>query len=47
MKKEWEKPELEVLEISKTMANTNPGDFIDDSFPANTRFSDLTWGVDS
>ncbi|UTR10556.1 paeninodin family lasso peptide [Evansella sp. LMS18] len=47
MKKEWEKPNLEVLDVGMTMANTKPGDFIDDSFPAGTRFSDLTWGEDS
>ncbi len=46
LKKEWIKPVLEVLDVNLTMANTQPGDFIDDSFPANTRFSDLTWGND-
>ncbi|MFT4412562.1 paeninodin family lasso peptide [Fredinandcohnia humi] len=46
MKKEWKKPEIEILELKMTMANTKPGDFIDDTFPANTRYSDLTWGDD-
>ncbi|WP_316569195.1 paeninodin family lasso peptide [Neobacillus sp. YIM B06451] len=47
MKKEWKQPVLEILEVNMTMANTKPGDFLDDSFPANTRYSDLTWGYDS
>ncbi|MEH7112165.1 paeninodin family lasso peptide [Neobacillus niacini] len=47
MKKEWSKPVLEVLEVNMTMASTKPGDFIDASFDASTRFSDLTWGTDS
>ncbi|WP_139311249.1 paeninodin family lasso peptide [Bacillus sp. MRMR6] len=47
MKKEWQQPVLEVLEVSMTMANTNPGNFLDDTFEAGTRWSDLTWGNDS
>lgn len=47
MKQEWKKPVLEVLDVDMTMANTEQGDFIDKTYPANTRWKDLTWGFDT
>lgn len=47
MKQDWQKPVLEVLDVSKTMASTEQGDYIDASFPENTRWKDMTWGFDS
>ncbi|WP_342432760.1 paeninodin family lasso peptide [Neobacillus sp. FSL H8-0543] len=47
MKKEWQNPVLEVLDVNMTMASTEQGDFTDASFPENTRWKDLTWGTDS
>lgn len=43
MKKEWKKPELEVLDVNKTMLGSN-GDFTDAAFPANTPKGDITYG---
>lgn len=32
MKKEWQKPELEVLEVSQTMASTTSGPYTDEAY---------------
>ncbi|HWJ80331.1 MAG TPA: paeninodin family lasso peptide [Niallia sp.] len=42
MKKEWQKPELEVLDIKMTMLGED-GDFTDAAFPENTPKKDLTF----
>ncbi|MEK4537556.1 paeninodin family lasso peptide [Peribacillus butanolivorans] len=42
MKKEWKKPELEVLDVNKTMLGTD-GDYTDASFPAGTNKGDITF----
>ncbi|MBY0214413.1 MULTISPECIES: paeninodin family lasso peptide [Priestia] len=43
MKKEWKKPELEVLDVNKTMLGTS-GDYTDAAFPAHTPKGDITLG---
>lgn len=43
MKKEWQRPEFEVLEIERTMANPNIGEHLDQSYPEGTHWSELTW----
>jgi hypothetical protein len=47
MKKKWQAPHLEELDVNLTMANTEQGDYIDKTYPENTRYGDLTWGMDS
>ncbi|MBT2667483.1 MULTISPECIES: paeninodin family lasso peptide [Bacillaceae] len=42
MKKEWKKPELEVLDVNKTMLGRD-GDYTDAAFPAGTGKGDLTF----
>lgn len=42
MKKEWKKPELEVLDVNKTMLGQD-GDFTDAAFPDNTPKGKLTF----
>ncbi|MFK9117572.1 paeninodin family lasso peptide [Peribacillus frigoritolerans] len=42
MKKEWKKPELEVLDVNKTMLGAD-GDFTDAAFPTNTPKGDITF----
>lgn len=42
MKKEWKKPELEVLEVSMTMLGKT-GNLLDNDFPTGTPFSHLTF----
>jgi hypothetical protein len=42
MKKEWQKPVLEVLDVKKTMLG-NDGPATDAAFPANTDRGDLTF----
>jgi hypothetical protein len=42
MKKEWMKPELEVLDVSMTMLGQD-GDFLDADFPDGTPRGDLTF----
>ncbi|MFF2588525.1 paeninodin family lasso peptide [Peribacillus butanolivorans] len=42
MKKEWKKPELEVLDVNKTMLGQD-GDFTDAAFPENTPKGKLTF----
>ncbi|TVY05625.1 paeninodin family lasso peptide [Paenibacillus cremeus] len=42
MKREWQKPELEVLEVNMTMGQSD-GDFTDKEFPVNTPKKDLTF----
>ncbi|MGG0287765.1 paeninodin family lasso peptide [Peribacillus butanolivorans] len=42
MKKEWKKPELEVLDVNKTMLGVD-GDFTDAAFPTNTPKGDITF----
>jgi len=43
MKKHWRKPELEVLEVSRTMLNTRPGNHLDHAYPEGTPRDKLTW----
>ncbi|UOE95445.1 MULTISPECIES: paeninodin family lasso peptide [Bacillaceae] len=43
MKKEWQTPSLEVLEVQMTMANPNNGDHLDQTYPDGTPREDLTW----
>nr|WP_263325096.1 paeninodin family lasso peptide [Neobacillus sp. Marseille-Q6967] len=47
MKKKWIKPELEVLEVNMTMGDTDPGEYLDNTFEAGTYWKDLTWRNDS
>ncbi|WP_409290508.1 paeninodin family lasso peptide [Peribacillus sp. SCS-37] len=42
MKKEWQKPVLEVLDVKMTMLG-NKGDFTDAAFPDNTPRGKLTF----
>ncbi|CAH0175736.1 MULTISPECIES: paeninodin family lasso peptide [Peribacillus] len=42
MKKEWKKPELEVLDVNQTMLGTD-GDYTDAAFPAGTPKGDITF----
>jgi len=42
MKKEWKKPELEVLDVNKTMLG-NSGEYTDAAFPTHTPKGDLTF----
>ncbi|MFB5197798.1 paeninodin family lasso peptide [Neobacillus sp. KR4-4] len=37
MKKDWQKPVLEVLDVSMTMANTNNHTQLDRDYPAGTK----------
>ncbi|MFJ8259772.1 paeninodin family lasso peptide [Peribacillus asahii] len=41
MKKEWNSPELEVLDVNQTMLGQD-GDSTDAAFPAGTKLSDIT-----
>ncbi|MFD0047956.1 paeninodin family lasso peptide [Actinomycetes bacterium NPDC127524] len=43
MKKDWTKPELEVLDVNKTMLGTS-GDYTDAAFPTHTPKGDVTYG---
>ncbi|MDT8861086.1 paeninodin family lasso peptide [Alkalihalobacillus sp. MEB130] len=36
MKNEWQKPELEVLDVNMTMANPHNGDHLDQTYPEGT-----------
>ena len=42
MKKEWKKPELEVLDVNQTMLGKD-GDFTDAAFPDNTPKGKITF----
>ncbi|MFC7322736.1 paeninodin family lasso peptide [Halobacillus campisalis] len=42
MKKEWQNPLVEVLDVNKTMLGTE-GDYTDNDFPAGTPRGDLTF----
>lgn len=42
MKEQWMKPELETLEVNKTMLNTN-GSHLDNDFPEGTPSDELTF----
>ncbi|MGG0788118.1 paeninodin family lasso peptide [Peribacillus simplex] len=42
MKKEWKKPELEVLDVNKTMLGKD-GEHTDAAFPAGTGRDDITF----
>lgn len=42
MKKEWKKPELEVLDVNKTMLGTS-GEYTDAAFPTHTPKGDITF----
>lgn len=41
MKKEWNEPVLEVLDVNKTMLGTD-GDYTDATFPSGTHKGDIT-----
>lgn len=43
MKKTWQKPVLEVLEVQKTMLDPTNGDHLDHSYPTGTPRPELTW----
>ncbi len=43
MKKEWQKPELQALEVAMTMLHPNNGDNLDHAYPEGTPRSQLTW----
>lgn len=43
MKKEWKKPELEVLDVNMTMHNVRPGTVTDQDFPAHTPIDQLRY----
>ncbi|NOV00222.1 paeninodin family lasso peptide [Paenibacillus planticolens] len=43
MKKEWQKPELEVLDVNMTMLDPNNGNNLDHSYPTGTPRPELTW----
>lgn len=43
MKKEWKKPELEVLDVNKTMLGID-GNYTDAAFPTHTPKGDVTYG---
>jgi hypothetical protein len=43
MKKEWQTPVMEVLEVNMTMANPGPVTSLDATYPDGTPFPDLTW----
>ncbi|MCP3030066.1 paeninodin family lasso peptide [Halobacillus sp. A1] len=42
MKKEWQNPVVEVLDVNKTMLGTE-GDHLDNDFPEGTHRGDLTF----
>jgi hypothetical protein len=42
MKKEWQRPVLEVLDVNMTMLGTD-GDYLDNDFPTGTPRGDLTF----
>ncbi|MDG5472619.1 paeninodin family lasso peptide [Jeotgalibacillus sp. ET6] len=42
MKKEWKKPEVELLTVQMTMLGED-GDFLDNDFPDGTPRGDLTF----
>ncbi|MFA9558206.1 paeninodin family lasso peptide [Evansella sp. AB-rgal1] len=43
MKNEWVKPELEVLSVQETMANSFNNTTLDNTYPAGTPFPELGW----
>ncbi|CAG9620749.1 paeninodin family lasso peptide [Sutcliffiella rhizosphaerae] len=43
MKKEWQEPQLEVLNITMTMANPHSGNHLDYTYEEGTPREDLTW----
>ncbi|MBP3951504.1 paeninodin family lasso peptide [Bacillus suaedae] len=43
MKKHWEKPVLEVLEINMTMSNPHSGNNLDQTYEDGTPRDQLTW----
>lgn len=43
MKKEWQKPELEVLDVNMTMLDPSNGSHLDHSYPTGTPRPELTW----
>jgi hypothetical protein len=43
MKKEWQTPELEVLDVSMTMLDPNGLTHTDAAFPSNTPKPELTY----
>jgi hypothetical protein len=43
MKKTWQKPLLEVLDVNMTMLDPNNGDNLDRTFPEGTPRKDLLW----
>jgi len=43
MKKQWQTPELEVLEVNLTMMNPKNGNHLDHAYPEGTPRDQLTW----
>lgn len=43
MKKEWQKPELEVLNVNMTMLDPKNGNHLDHTYPTGTPKDQLTW----
>ncbi|WP_155890095.1 paeninodin family lasso peptide [Peribacillus kribbensis] len=43
MKKQWEKPVLEVLDVKMTMGHTAQMDHLDAKYEAGTPYAKLTW----
>ncbi|MFC3884758.1 paeninodin family lasso peptide [Bacillus songklensis] len=43
MKKEWQKPVLEVLDVNMTMGHTEQKQHLDKDYEAGTAYEDLTW----
>lgn len=43
MKKEWQKPVLEVLEVNMTMASSTNPSTLDNTYPAGTYYKDQIW----
>ncbi|MBP1990385.1 paeninodin family lasso peptide [Paenibacillus eucommiae] len=43
MKKEWNVPALEVLDVNQTMLNVTTPTKLDATFHTDTPFEDLTW----
>jgi|GEM_PF-1571823 len=42
-KKQWSKPELEVLHVNMTELHPTNGNSLDQDYPVNTPRPDLTW----
>lgn len=43
MKKEWQTPVIEMLEVNMTMANAGTPTTLDATYPDGTPYEQLTW----